>query len=704
MNDQKSVELPVRGMDCAECAAHVRKAISSVEGVEDADVLLGAEKAIVRFNVDTLDLDRIRSAVSDAGYRIPDTDEGDSGSGQVADSQRGAHGARLTRGVFTVFGVAVGAVLFIVVVGEWLGLFDAVTAHVPWYVALAAVLAGGYPIFRNVITAALRGRVLAHTLMTVGAVAAMVAGEWVTAAIVVFFMRLGDYAERFTAEKARGALKNLEHMAPQQARVERDGEELIVSVSDVAPGDTLVVRPGERIPADGTVLSGSATIDQSAITGESMPVDVTSGASVFAATIPQFGSLRITAERIGAESTFGKVIRMVEEAEANRSDVQRLADKFSGYYLPVVAGVALATFLISGNALATVAVLVVACSCAFALATPIAVLASVGAAARRGILIKGGKYIETLAQADVLLVDKTGTLTLGRPRVEEVVPAGNTEEDEVLELAATVERYSEHPIAAALRDEARVRGLATEAPQDFVALPGAGVRATVSGSSVEVGKISHHEGRPERVRALGGSGATVVEVRRDGVPIGYVALADSIREEVPQALKTVREYGVGHIELLTGDAETTASGLAERIAVSYRAELLPEDKIRIVKEYQAQGNTVIMVGDGVNDAPALAQADVGIAMGAAGTDVAVESAHVALLRDDWVLVPEALAVARRTMRVVRGNIAFTAAYNLLGLSLAAVGILPPVLAAAAQSLPDLGILANSSRLLRQRTR
>jgi Cd2+/Zn2+-exporting ATPase/Cu+-exporting ATPase len=705
MSDQKSIEVPVRGMDCAECAAHVQKAISGVEGVENADVLLGAEKAIIRFNVDTLDLDRVRAAVADAGYEVPhDGAAGGPRSRGGTDAAPGSAAGRaagLTRRVLTLFGIAVGAILFIVVVGEWLGLFDAVVDRVPWYIALAVVLAGGYPIFRNVIQATLRGRVLAHTLMTVGAVAAMVAGEWVTAAVVVFFMRLGDFAERFTADSARGALRGLEDMAPQQARVERDGAESMVEVAEVSPGDIVVVRPGERIPVDGTVVSGSATIDQSAITGESMPVDAVAGSSVFAATIPQLGALRIRAERIGRDSTFGTVIRMVESAEANKGYVQRVADRFSGYYLPVVAVVAGATFIISGDALATVAVLVVACSCAFALATPIAVLASVGAAAKRGLLIKGGRYLETLDKADVLLVDKTGTLTLGETAVREIVPAAGFEAQQVLRLAASAERYSEHPIADGVRRAAADRGLDLAPSEEFEAVPGAGVRARVDGAMVEVTRSGSQGERPARVVELAADGATIIDVRLDGGTCGYIAVGDRIRPEVPAAMAAVRELGIDHVELLTGDAEATAAGLAASLGVAYRAELMPEDKIRIVREYQAQGRTVVMVGDGVNDAPALAQADVGIAMGAAGSDVAVESADAALLRDDWMLVPEALRVAHRTLRVIRGNIGFTAVYNLAGLTLAAVGILPPVLAAAAQSLPDLGIMANSSRLLRQ---
>lgn len=687
-------------MDCAECAAHVQKAISSVDGVEDADVLLGAEKAVVRFSIDTLDLDRIRTAVADAGYEVP-TDGGT--DTEPAQESPAARAAALTRRVMTLLGAAVGAVLFIVVVGEWVGLFDAAVEQVPWYIALAAVLAGGYPIFRNVIRAALHGRVLAHTLMSVGAVAAMVAGQWVTAAVVVFFMRLGDFAERFTADSARGALRGLEQMAPQQARVERDGTETMVAVAEVTPGEVVVVRPGERIPVDGAVVSGRATIDQSAITGEPMPVDVAAGSSVFAATIPQLGALRVRADRIGADSTFGRVIQMVEAAEANKSHVQRVADRFSAYYLPVVAVIAAATYLIRGDMMATVAVLVVACSCAFALATPIAMLASVGAAARRGILVKGGKYIEALDRADVLLVDKTGTLTLGKPRVEAVIPVDGVEEATVLARAATAERYSEHPIADGLREEARNRGLALGTPESFEAEPGVGIRATIDGHLIEVGRATGATAAAaDRVAAVQERGATMIEVRSDGEILGFIGVSDRTREEVPAALAAVRQAGIDTVELLTGDADGAASRLAAELGVAYRAGLLPEDKIGIVRAYQNAGHTVVMVGDGVNDGPALAQADIGIAMGAAGTDVAVEAADIALLRDDWMLVPETLAIAHRTLRVVRGNIGFTAVYNLAGLSLAAVGILPPILAAAAQSLPDLGILANSSRLLRQR--
>jgi len=691
----ETLDIPVAGMDCAECTQHVQHAIAALPGVASVNVFLATQKATVRFDPEMVDLSAVCKAVEGAGYAVPVAESPEPATSPLAD---------FTRPVLTLFGIVFGAVLFIVVVGEWLGLFEKITERVPWPIGLVIVLAGGYPVFRNVIRAALRRQVTSHALMTLGVIAALAVGEWATAVVVVFFMRVGDYAENFTAERARRAVKDLTAMSPQTARVERDGNEAEVPIAQVRIGETAIVRPGEKIPVDGEVIEGQATVDQAAITGESMPVEVGAGAKVYAATIARLGHLRVRATHVGADTTFGRVIKMVEEAEAHRADVQRIADKFSAYYLPVVAGIAALTFIIGRDPLATAAVLVVACSCSFALATPIAMLASIGAGAKRGLLIKGGRYLELLARADVLLIDKTGTLTLGKPQVTDVVALNGLADSELLSPAASAERYSEHPLAEAVRVAASERRLPLYEPGDFEAVPGMGVRAKVNGSAIAVGNrrmIPLATSIPIADQ-LEAQGKTLLFVARDGELIGVLAAADMLRPEVPAALAEVRALGVRRIELLTGDNERTAAALAAKISVQYRANLLPEDKIRIVKEYQAQGHVVVMVGDGVNDAPALAQADVGIAMGAAGTDVAIEAAHVALMREDWTLVPEVFNIARRTMRVVKMNLAFTTLYNVLGLSLAAMGILPPILAAAAQSLPDLGILGNSARLLRQR--
>ena len=697
MNDQSEiVELSIKGMDGADCARHIKDAIAAVPGVTEVEILLTAQKAVVRLDPTITGPGEIRRAVEGAGYSVVTPE---------AVSVQAPFLGQFTRHVLVLFGVVFGAVLFIVVIGEWFGLFEAVTRRLPWSVWLVFIFIGGYPVFTNVLRAAFRGRITSHTLMTIGVLAAVAVGEWAAAVIVVFFMRIGDYVETFTAERARRALKDLTAMAPQTARVERDDAEVDVPVAEVRVGETVIVRPGENIPVDGEVIGGQATVDQATITGESMPVEVGPGAKVFAATIARLGGLRIRALKVGSDTTFGKVIKLVEQAEANRGEVQRFADRFSGYYLPVVMGVAFLTYLLSRNPLATAAVLVVVCSCSFALATPLAMIASIGAGARRGLLIKGGKYLEALSRADVLLLDKTGTLTLGRPQITDIFPLEGFSADEVLTFAASAERYSEHPLAEAVREAAKAHNLPLGEPEGFTAVPGIGVRAWVNDRLIEVGSsrlISEAESLSP-LAGLDAQGKTTLYVVCDGKPAGVLAASDTLRPEVPEALAEMGRLGVRRIELLTGDNERTAALLAESLGLQYRASLLPEDKIAVVKEYQAKGHVVVMVGDGVNDAPALAQADVGIAMGAAGSDVSIEAAHVALMREDWTLVPELFQIARRTMKVVRLNLAFTACYNLAGMSLAALGLLPLTLAAALQSLPDLGILVNSSRLLRRKT-
>jgi Cu+-exporting ATPase len=689
------IELSVRGMDCTECTEHVQHALAAVPGVESVEVFLSSEKAVLRLDSTQVTMEALHKTVEAAGYTVPAPD--------AALTDPASRLSSFTRPVLTFFGLLAGVVLLIVVAGEWFGLFERVTDVVSWPVGWALVLLAGAPLFWNVLRAALRRRVISHTLMSLGVFAALAVGQWPTAAVVVFFMHTGNFVESFTTERSRRALKHLTSLVPKTARVMHNDNEVEVPIGEVQVGDTVVVRPGEAIPVDGEVVSGQATIDQAAITGEAMPVEVGPGSQVFAATITRLGSVRLHATHIGADTTLSKVIKLVEEAEAHRADVQRLADRFSSYFLPVVAAVALLTFIISRNPLATASVLVVACSCSLALATPIAMLASIGMGAQRGLLIKGGKYLESLARADVLLIDKTGTVTLGRPQITDIVPLDEQTPDDLLRITASCERYSEHPLAQAVRREAVVRGLTLSEPVNFEAVPGHGVRAQIDGAQIAVGntRIIPQGNSLPITRALHLQGKTLLFVTRDDILIGALAAADTLRPEVKTALSRVRSFGVKHIELLTGDNERAASHLADHLGINYHAQLLPQDKIAVVKQYQAQGHTVVMVGDGVNDAPALAQADIGIAMGVAGTDVAMDAAHLALMRDDWELVPDAFAIARRTMRVVRINIAFTVLYNLIGLGLAAFGMLPPIVAAAAQSLPDLGILANSAQLLRQ---
>lgn len=710
--DLQTTEVPIQGMDCAECTRHVQHAIAELPGVESVQVYLASEKAVIQHQPGSADITAIRKAVSSVGYSVPQTSEDSPAPSQYA------------KPVLTLLAVLFGVIIFVALIGEGLGFFETLTVYIPWPIGLAIVILIGYPAFIKVIRATLNRQIIAHSLMSIGVLAALVVGEWPTAAVVAFFMRVGDYVESFTTDRARRAVKDLSALAPQTARLVRDGAELEVPLGQVQVGEITVIRPGEQIPVDGEVISGHATIDQATITGESMPIEAGPGTHVYAATLASQGSLQVRATQIGPDSTYGKVIKLVEEAEAHQGDIQRLADKFSTYYLPVVFGVAILTFLIGRDPMATAAVLVVACSCAFALATPIAVLASVGAGAQKGVLIKGGKYLEILPSADVMLIDKTGTLTLGKPQITDIVPIfteSNPQDHDptiqeeipdpqarILALAASAERYSEHPLAEAVRQAASQRALHIEEVDEFEAIPGMGIRARLNGSTVTVGNQKLIERTTGQALELSESselqaqGKSLLYVALDQNPIGFLAAADTLRQDVHEAIQAARSMGIDHIELLTGDNQRSAATLADELGIPFRAELLPEDKISIVKDYQTNGHTVIMVGDGVNDAPALAQADVGIAMGAARHGIAMEAAHVILMRQDWGLIPDVLHIAKRTTRVVKGNIVFTLIYNTLGLTLAAFGYLPPILAAAAQSIPDLVILGNSSRLLRQK--
>ncbi|MBB3965410.1 heavy metal translocating P-type ATPase [Rhizobium metallidurans] len=691
-----TLELPIGGMDCAACAKKVQRALKKLPGVENVEVLLNAEKAIIDLDPKLVSRDKLKETVLKVGFTVPAPKSADV-------PYYVKEGNNLQKQLFMALGILFGVILLLVVGGEALGVFAAVTELVPLWVGTLIVLAFGATIFLDVFKSLLRLEITAHTLMTVGATAALVTGQWDTAAVVVFLMRVGVYIERFTSEKARGLLRELQAMAPTKARVERNGDEIEVAVEQVVVGDIVVVRPGERVPVDGIILEGQATLDQAAITGESMPVEAETGDKVFAATIAKLGYVKLRAESVGRDTTFGRTVKLVEEAEANRGEVQRIADKFSGWYLPIVAAIAALTYVISGNVMAVVAVLVVACSCSFALATPIAMMASIGAAAKRGLLIKGGKYIEAIKSADVVLVDKTGTLTTGKPNVTDIVSLDGTTESELLQLAATAERHSEHPLAEAVRAHARDKGLRAGEPERFEAIPGKGIRAVIGGRTIEIGnrRLVPMFDEDSAVARLESEGKTLLIMSIDGRPAGILAAMDTVRPEVGKAIDEIRKLGITRIELLTGDNERTAAAIAGPLGIGFQANLLPEDKIRVVRENQAKGHRVVMVGDGVNDAPALAQAEVGIAMGG-GTDVAMEAAHIVLMREDWGLIADVFRIARRTMGVVKMNIAFTALYNLAGLSLAATGVIPPIVAASLQAVPDIGILANSSRLIKQK--
>lgn len=693
------IDLTISGMDCADCALTIRRALEKVPGVEHAGVSFGTERASVLYDPARASPGRIVQVVTDLGYEVR--------------ARQGARAGTPRSEIITgVFVALVAAVVLTGLAAERLGLLDAAARLVPPPLATAAVLIGGFPVFRRALLALRAGAITPHALMMLGVAGALVIAEFGAAAVIVFFMRLADFLDAYTSGRARQAIRELVALQPPIARIVRGGAEEEIPADRLEPGDVFIVRPGERIPADGLVLSGRSSINQAPITGESVPVDRQEGQRVLAATVNLDGVLQVRAEHVGSDSTYGRIVRLVEEAEAEKSGAQRLADRVTAYYVPIVTLLAAATWLLGKSPQAAVAVLVVSCSCGIALATPVAVIAAVGRAARTGVLIKGGRALEALARTDVLLLDKTGTVTLGRPQVTGVHPAAGRTAADVLRLAARAERYSEHPVAAAIvaaADAASSHSHDLEPPAlvaDVEITAGQGVVLNESSRTVTVGSRRFLEGRgialgPEleaRAGELESLEQTVVYVARDGAAEGAITVADTPRPGVPEALAALRRMGLGNVTVLTGDSPRATEGIARPLGVAFQAQMLPEDKIAVVRRLQAEGRTVAMVGDGINDAPALAQADVGIAMDAA-TSAALEAADVAIMENDWHLVPEAFRIGRRAFGVIRQNLYGTVAYNVVGASLAAAGLLPPIFAAAAQVIPDLLILLNSGRLL-----
>ena len=698
---KETLELTVAELDCADEARQIEGALSRLAGVSEIRTAVSARKAIVSYDADRVAPAAIRRAIQDLGMTVTE-----------AGTPVRPRGRPLADLIGWSFVALIALATLAGLVGERLGLFEAVAERIPPWLSIAAVLVGGYPIFRNVVRALRNRSITSHALMTLGTLGALGIGQYGAAAIIVFFMRLADFIEGYTTERSRQAIKELLKLSPQTARVERDGQDLEVPAEQVARGEIVLVRPGDRIPVDGTIVDGRASVNQAPITGESVAVEKHPGDQVFAATICELGALRIRTDRVGRDTTFGQIVRLVEQAEAAKAPVQRFADRFTAYYIPIVLAIAIATYLIGRNAAAAVATVLVACSCAIAMATPVTVLAAVGRGAKRGIVIKGGRYLEALAKVDTVVMDKTGTLTLGRPDVTDVVTVDGASEHEVLALAAAVERRSEHPLAAGIMKEARARHLALVDVESFAVFPGEGVVALVGGQTVACGGarlmvrvgVEVSEVVRGQASALAEDGKSVVLVARGKQIAGLIALADVLRPEVGESLLALRQLGVKRLVMLSGDRRPVAAAIARQLAIEFEAELLPEEKIDFIKRLQRQGHAVAMVGDGINDAPALAQADVGIAMGVAGTDAAIEAAHVALMADDWRAVPEAVRLGRRAFATIKQNLWFTAGYNVLGILFAALGWLPPVLAAAAQALPDVAVMLNSSRLLRHPSR
>ena len=566
--------------------------------------------------------------------------------------------------------------------------------------ALAGVLIGGYPIFKEAITDLLDRHMTMELSMTIALVAASVIGEFFTALLITVFVLVAEILEGMTVGRGRRAIRELLDLLPQTAEVRSAGQVAARSLAEVQVGDVVLVRPGGRIPVDGVVAGGHSFVDQSTITGESMPVEKISGAPVFAGTINQSGVLEIRAEKIGRDTAFGRIIEAVERAERSRAPIQRTADRLAGYLVYFALGCAALTFLITHNARSTISVIVVAGACGIAAGTPLAILGAIGQAARKGAIVKGGLYLEVLSAVDTVVLDKTGTLTLGTPEVFDVHAYNGYSPRDVVRTAATAERFSEHPLAKAIAKQASDWALPVGEPQAFRYVPGMGIVCDVVGQRTLVGTrgLLQQEGLTVPEDGNSPEQFSEVIVATGGRLLGAIRIADVLRSEAAKAVAEMRNLGLRTV-LLTGDRREIADATAKQLGVDeVQAELLPDQKVARIRQLRSDGHTVAMVGDGVNDAPALMESNVGIAMGS-GTDVARESASVVLLGNDLLRFAEVLKVARRCRAIIMANFLGTLAVDSVGVGLAAFGLLNPVLAALIHVSSELLFILNSARLL-----
>jgi len=568
-------------------------------------------------------------------------------------------------------------------------------------IGVAGLLIGGWPICKEAFENIVERRMTMELSMSIAIVAAAAIGEFFTALVITLFVLVAEVLEGMTVSRGRKAIGDLLDFLPCSVSVRRAGAISDIHADDLKVGDAVLVNPGGRVPVDGTVLSGHSFLDQARITGESMPVEKTAGAPVYAGSINQSGALEIRAERIGRDTSYGKIIEAVETAERSRAPVQRLADRMAGYLVYFALASAALTFLITRDMRSTISVVIVAGACGIAAGTPLAILGGIGRAARLGAIIKGGLYLETLGRVDTIVLDKTGTLTFGRPEVQVIVPAEGLSSDEVLDAVAAAEARSEHPLGQAIVAYARDQGRPIVEPERFDYTPGRGITAVVGGATVHVGNRALMTDRGVGVPAglaAGVEAASEIFVARDGRLLGAIAVADTVRPEAKRAIEALGRMRLRTV-LLTGDTRAVADAVARSLGIGdVEADLLPDEKLARIRTLKAQGRSVAMLGDGINDAPALTEADVGVAMGS-GTDVARESADVVLLGNDLARFVDTLAIARRTRRIIWQNFAGTIVVDVVGIGLAAVGILNPLMAAFIHVASEMAFILNSARLL-----
>ncbi|MEV6533374.1 heavy metal translocating P-type ATPase [Streptomyces sp. NPDC051639] len=730
------VELTIGGMTCASCAARVEKKLNRMDGVT-ATVNYATEKAKVSYPVGVPVADLIATVVK-TGYTAeeppsPPTGTPEPAAGAAEDPELASLRERLVVSALLALPVVLMSMVPALQFDNWQWLSLTLAAPV--------VVWGALPFHRAAFTNARHGAATMDTLVSVGTLAAFGWSLWAlfwghagmpgmrhgfeftvsrtdgsstiyleVAAGVVAFILLGRYLEARSKRRAGAALRALMELGARDVAVLRDGREVRVPVERLTAGDRFVVRPGEKIATDGTVVEGASAVDASMLTGESVPVDVTVGSVVTGATVNAGGRLVVEATRVGADTQLARMARLVEDAQNGKAEVQRLADRISGIFVPVVLLIALGTFAVwlgaTGDTAAAftaaVAVLIIACPCALGLATPTALMVGTGRGAQLGILIRGPEVLESTRRVDTVVLDKTGTVTTGRMTLREVYVTAGGDEKELLRLAGALEHASEHPVARAIAAGAQERAGALPAVRDFESTPGLGVRGRVEGHDVRVGRLDQGSLPQELARAKAGAeadGRTAVVVTRDGEALGVLTVADTVKETSAQAVRELRALGLTPV-LLTGDNRAVAESVARAVGIDpgdVIAEVLPQDKVDVVRRLQAEGRTVAMVGDGVNDAAALATADLGLAMGT-GTDAAIEASDLTLVRGNLRVAADAIRLSRRTLSTIRGNLVWAFAYNVAALPLAAAGLLNPMIAGAAMAFSSVFVVTNSLRL------
>jgi Cu+-exporting ATPase len=725
----KSEVLKISGMSCAACAARIEKKLGKMEGVQKAVVNLASEKATVEYDSSLIKVQDMIKAVEALGYGAERAEE----VGADREKEQREKEIRRLRLELIVSAVLSSPLLFAMV----LMLFNADLPpfHDPYFQLAAATPVQfiiGFRFYKNAYFALRAKSANMDVLIAMGTTAAyffsiynaffapmehgvmMKELYFEAGAVIITLILLGKYLEAVAKGRTSDAIKKLMGLQAKTARVIRNGEELDIPIEEVEVGEIIIVRPGEKVPVDGKILDGNSSVDESMLTGESLPVEKKAGDYVIGATINKFGTFRLEATKVGKDTALSQIIRMVEDAQGSKAPIQKIADKVSGVFVPVVIAIALVTFiiwyLVSGNLtsaiISAVSVLVIACPCALGLATPTAIMVGTGKGAENGILIKGGEHLEMTYKLDAVVLDKTGTITKGKPEVTDVIALGSMDDDEILRIASITEKSSEHPLGAAIYEKGKNDCGALPDPEEFEAIPGRGVMAIVEGKMIYIGtrKLMLEKevdvGRADAIAAaLEDEGKTAMLMAADGSLEAVIAVADTLKENSKEAIDELKKMGID-VYMITGDNKRTAAAIARQAGITnVLAEVLPENKAEEVDKLKKLGKKVAMVGDGINDAPALATADIGMAMGT-GTDVAIEAADITLMRGDLMMIPAAIRLSRRTIRKIKQNLFWAFIYNIIGIPFAAFGLLNPMIAGGAMAFSSVSVVTNSLSLKR----